>query len=263
MSESHQADGYNAGYADQLYERRLRDRGIVPPSLIDADLNGYPAPSVVPDDTAAARARVVAAGPADADVTRHMLHTATAAGALAEDFRTYGHLLVPLDPLGSEPPGHPSLTLEFHDVTEDDLSRVPAAAIGLERLGETALDVVESLRRIYCGRIGYELEHMDDVEQWNWLVEYIESGRHLEPPSRETKLRVLEVLTEVEGFERFLHRAFLGQKRFSIEGLDMMIPMLGRAARIAAEAGTKQVFLGMAHRGRLAVLSRLVGRPYE
>ncbi|MGD8495702.1 MAG: 2-oxoglutarate dehydrogenase E1 component [Gemmatimonadales bacterium] len=256
MSESHQADGYNAGYADQLVERRLRDRGIVPPSLLDADLNGGSAEAVLAQIAAPTEA-------AAAPVSTHLLHTAMAAGALAEDFRTHGHLLVPVDPLGSEPPGHPSLTLEFHGVTEADLAQVPAAAIGLERLGRTALDVVESLRAIYCGRIGYELDHMDDVEQWNWLVEYIESGRHLEPMVPEMKIRVLEVLTEVEGFEHFLHRAFLGQKRFSIEGLDMMIPMLGRAARLAAEGGAKKIFLGMAHRGRLAVLSRLVGRPYE
>jgi 2-oxoglutarate dehydrogenase E1 component len=257
MSESQQADGYNAGYADQLYERRLRDQGVVPPSLADPELNGFSIATAAPA-TAAPAPRA-----ADSARTAGLLHTAAAAGALAEDFRTLGHLLVPIDPLGSEPPGHPSLTLEFHDVTEAELAQVPAAAIGLERLGETALDVVESLRRIYCGRIGYELDHMDDVSQWNWLVEYIESGRHLETPSPDARVRILEVLTEVEGFERFLHRTFLGQKRFSIEGLDMMIPMLGRAARLAAESGSRRMFLGMAHRGRLAVLSRLVGRPYE
>ena len=261
MSESHQADGYNAGYADQLYERKLRDHGIVPPSLVDPESNGSLPVPATPATPSGATAAAAAPG-LDAE-RAGLLHTAAAAGALAEDFRTHGHLLVPIDPLGSEPPGHPSLTLEFHAVTEEELSRVPAAAIGLERLGETALDVVESLRDIYCGRIGYELDHMDDVEQWNWLVESIESGRHLESQSPEARVRLLAVLTEVEGFERFLHRTFLGQKRFSIEGLDMMIPMLGRAARLAAESGTRKIFLGMAHRGRLAVLSRLVGRPYE
>jgi 2-oxoglutarate dehydrogenase E1 component len=260
MSESHQADGYNAGYADQLYERRLRDRGIIPPSLLDPDLNGS---GGVVERVVESPRRREAATVAPAPVPTDLLHTATAAGALVEDFRTHGHLLVPVDPLGSEPPGHPSLTLEFHRVTETELEQVPAAAIGLERLGDTALDAVESLRRIYCSRIGYELDHMDDVEQWNWLVDYIESGRHLEPLAPEVELRVLEVLTEVEGFERFLHRAFLGQKRFSIEGLDIMVPMLGRAARLAAEGGAKMIFLGMAHRGRLSVLSRLVGCPYE
>jgi 2-oxoglutarate dehydrogenase E1 component len=266
MSESHQADGYNAGYADQLRERRLRDRGVIPPSLADPERNGSPVPTTDAGAPAAGRSGASAAAPASAAEPARaaaLLHTAAAAGALAEDFRTHGHLLVPIDPLGTEPPGHPSLTLEFHDVTEDELAQVPAAAIGLERLGETALDAVESLRHIYCGRIGYEFDHMDDVEQWNWLVDSIESGRHLEAPSPEARVRILEVLTEVEGFERFLHRTFLGQKRFSIEGLDMMIPMLGRAVRLAAESGTRKIFLGMAHRGRLAVLSRLVGRPYE
>ncbi|MFQ5529704.1 MAG: 2-oxoglutarate dehydrogenase E1 component [Gemmatimonadota bacterium] len=249
MSESHQADGYNAGYADQLYERTLRDRGVIPPSLADPSSNGSPVPSppTVPDRA----------------VTRHVLRSAAAAGALAEDYRTHGHLLVPVDPLGAEPPGHPAVRLGFHGVSESDLADVPAAAIGLERLGDTALDVVRSLHRVYCERIGYELDHMDDVDQWNWLVEYIETERHFTPLSTDGQLRVLEILTEVEGFERFLHRAYLGQKRFSIEGLDMMIPMLGSAVRLAVRAGTKRVFLGMAHRGRLSVLSRLIGRPYE
>ena len=162
MSDSYQADGYNAGYADQMYERDLRRRGVVPPSLSDPSANGAPeAPaSGVPVEAMA-----------------HLLRTAAAAGALIEDYRTHGHLLVPLDPLGSQPPGHPAVQLEFHGVTESDLAEVPAAALGLERLGATALDVVQSLQRVYCERIGYELDHMDDVDQWNWLVEYIESQR--------------------------------------------------------------------------------------
>ncbi len=256
MSESNQADGYNAGYAEQLLERDLRDRGIVPPSLVDLVANGSPLALSVD-------AAVSASPGIDPETLVHLLRSAAAAGALAEDYRTHGHLLVPVDPLGSEPPGHPAVQLAFHGVTEDDLADVPAAAIGLDRLGGTALDVVRSLHRIYCERIGYELDHMDDVDQWNWLVEYIEEERHLAPLPVDAQLRVLEVLTEVEGFERFLHRAYLGQKRFSIEGLDMLIPMLGSAVRLAVKASTKRVFLGMAHRGRLSVLARLIGRPYE
>lgn len=258
MSESHQADGYNAGYADELVERGLRDRGVVPPSLAGLFADGSPLTA------AAAPAAAPVADPiADPIASTQLLRSAAAAGALTEECRTHGHLLVPVDPLGSEPPGHPAVRIEYHGVTEADLDRVPAAAIGLDRLGDTALDVVRSLHRIYCERIGYELDHMDDVAQWNWLVDYIEEERHLAPLSTDAELRILEILTEVEGFERFLHRAFLGQKRFSIEGLDMLIPMLGAAVRLAAKSATKRVFLGMAHRGRLSVLARLIGRPYE
>ncbi len=255
MSEPIQADGYNAGYAEQLVERELRKRGLVPPSL--ADLVGNGSPLTLPAQDPAVGLRADPATPV------HLLRSAAAAGALAEDYRTHGHLLVPVDPLGSVPPGHPAVRLAFHGVTAEDLADVPAAAIGLDRLGDTALDVIFSLYRTYCERIGYEFDQMEDVDQWNWLVEYIEEGRHLGPLSVEAKLRVLEILTEVEGFERFLHRAYLGQKRFSIEGLDMLIPMLGSAVRLAVKASTKRVFLGMAHRGRLSVLARLIGRPYE
>ena len=246
------ADGYNAGYAEQLYERRLRDQGLIPPSLADWVENGA---------RSAAGAQPAVEAPARVSADR--LRAAARAAALVEAYRELGHFAARLDPLGSDPGGHPMLKPEFHGIGPDELAGIPAAAIGLERLGHTAAEVIDRLREIYCGRIGYELDHMDDAAEWNWLVDYIESGRHRVELSAGAKLRVLDVLTEVEGFERFLHRAFLGKKRFSIEGLDMMVPMLDEARRGAAAAGTREMILGMAHRGRLSVLARLVGRPYE
>ena len=262
MSRQRTADGYNAGYAEQLYEKDLRDRGIVPPSLSDwyengAPVSGAPAPVAdgVPPATGAG-----AVAPAELN---ELLRSAAAAGSLVESFRTVGHLAVPIDPLGSEPPGHPSLDPDFHGVTDEELARIPASAIGLERHGETALDATRTLRQIYCGRIGYELDHMEDPVQWNWLVEYIESGRHLDPVDTGGKIHLLRILTEVDGLESFLQRSYLGQKRFSIEGIDMMVPMIRRIIRRTALAGTKKFFIGMAHRGRLNVLAHIIGFPYE
>ncbi|MCL7957773.1 MAG: 2-oxoglutarate dehydrogenase E1 component [marine benthic group bacterium] len=260
MNDERAADGYNAGYAEQLYEKDLRDRGLVPPSLSEWYENGgsIARAPVMTDRTAAE-------GPTGVDPSTltPLLRTAAAAGSLVESYRTVGHLAVPIDPLGSLPPGHPSLDPEFHGVTDEDLSRIPAAAIGQDRHGETALDATRALREVYCERIGYELDHMEDPVQWNWLVEYIESGRHLEPVDEHGKVHLLRILTEVDGLESFLQRSYLGQKRFSIEGIDMMVPMIRRIIRRTALAGTKKFFIGMAHRGRLNVLAHIIGFPYE
>ena len=129
--------------------------------------------------------------------------------------------------------------------------------------GDTLADVFERLQETYCGTIAYEIEHIDDHEQRTWLREAIESGRYRGPLSAEEQRRLLERLTEVEGFEAYLRLRFLGQKQFSIEGLDMLVPMLDEAIEIAAADGAKQVVLGMAHRGRLNVLAHVVGRPYD
>ncbi len=254
MSDERAADGYNAGYAEQLYERDLRDRGFVPPSLADW-MEGR-------SEMAAASSLVDVPG-LDPATLAHRLRSAAAAGSLVESYRTLGHLAVVIDPLGSPPPGHPSLDPGFHGVTDEDLEAIPAAAIGLERHGRTALDAIRRLQQIYCGRIGYELDHMEDSVQWHWLVEYIESGRHMDPVDRDGKVHLLRVLTEVEGLETFLQRSYLGQKRFSIEGIDMMVPMIRRIIRRTALAGTRKFFIGMAHRGRLNVLAHIIGFPYE
>ncbi len=251
MPNTNDADGYNAGYAEQLFERELRDRGLIPPSLADW-MHGIPP---VP----AAATEPVSAPVASAD----QLRRAAIAGALVEAYRAYGHLGVGLDPLGTHAPGHPALQPEFYGITEQDLETIPSAAVGLEKHGATMADVVRRMREIYTDRIGYELDHMENPAQRDWLIDHIESVKHHEPWSPERLLAMLERLTEVEGMERFLHRSYLGQKRFSIEGLDVMVPMLDKAIERAAAGGTVEVVIGMAHRGRLNVVAHIIHRPYE
>jgi 2-oxoglutarate dehydrogenase E1 component len=251
------ADGYNAGLAEELYERSLRERGVVPPSLADLiGAAGPTSPAVAPVPPASPQIEPVSAAP-------EQLRIAAAAGSLVEDLRTLGHLNVPIDPLGTPRTGHPSIEPDFHGITWEDLETIPSSAVGLEALGQTARDAVEQLREIYAGRIGYELDHMEDPAKWNWLVSYIESGQHMNPVDEGGKVHLLRVLTEVEGFESFLQRSYLGQKRFSIEGLDMMVPMIRRIIRRTALGGTQKYFIGMAHRGRLNVLTHIIGFSYE
>jgi len=242
--------------AEEIYERSLRARGLVPPSLAD-----------LTEGVAGGRAAVVpspVAAPGAPDrVPAEALRIAAAAGSLVESLRTLGHLNVQIDPLGTPRTGHPSIEPEFHGISWEDLETIPASAIGLEALGETARDAVQRLRGIYAGRIGYELDHMEDSAKWNWLVNYIESGQHMDPVDRGGKVHLLRILTEVEGFESFLQRSYLGQKRFSIEGLDMMVPMIRRIIRRTALGGTRKYFIGMAHRGRLNVLAHIIGFSYE
>ena len=115
-----------------------------------------------------------------------LLRAAGIAGELVGAIREQGHLDVPLDPHWARPaPGHPTLRPEFYGISEEQLSRVPAQALDLERLGETARDVLARLREIYCQRIGYEIDQLEDPAQREWLIDYIENGRHWEPLSAE------------------------------------------------------------------------------
>src|SRR5690606_31831220 len=120
---------------------------------------------------------------------------------------------------------------------------------------ETMADVITRLREIYCGTVGYDIAHIFVPEERQWLREAVESGRFHAPADPIDPAALLTRLTEVEGFERFLHRTFPGKTRFSIEGLDTLVPVLDEVICEAAEAGIRQAFIAMAHRGRLNVMA--------
>ena len=194
-----------------------------------------------------------------------LLGGVAAAMALVKAHRMHGHLAAHLDPLGSEPVGDPALEPErlIPKLTPELQARIPASLLRLYVPAQTLADALPRLRETYCGTLAYEIEHLSDHELRVWLRKAIESGRYRRPLSADERKRLLERLTEVEGMERYLRRAFLGQKSFSIEGLDVMVPMLDEAIEISAEAGAHEVVIGMAHRGRLSVLAHTLGQPYE
>ncbi len=192
-----------------------------------------------------------------------LLADVASAMALVRSYRHFGHRAARLDPLGSEPPGDPSLDPETWGLTPDALARIPAAVLRVHVPGETLADVLPALQRTYCGTSAFEVEHLDSHEERTWLRRAIESGDYRTPPSADQRRSVLDRLTRVEAFERFLQRAYLGQKRFSIEGLDVLVPMLDELVELAAKAGTGSLEIGMAHRGRLNVLAHVVGVPYS
>ena len=186
-----------------------------------------------------------------------------AAMALVKAHRTHGHLAARLDPLGSEPPGDPALDPERLGLTPEIMQSVPASVLRIAVPGATLFDALPHLQATYCGTIAYEVEHIASHEERVWLRQMIESGAHRTPLTAEEKRTLLQRLTQVEVFEKFLHKAYLGQKRFSIEGLDIMVPMLDGMIELAAGSGAREVVLGMAHRGRLNVLAHTVGKPYQ
>jgi len=186
-----------------------------------------------------------------------------AAYALVRALRNFGHLAAHLDPLGGEPPGDPSLDPARLGLTPEIMARIPADVLRIYVPGQTLADALPHLRATYCGTIAYEVEHIGSHQERIWLRQVIESGEHRRPLSPDGKKQLLARLTAVEALERFLHKAYLGQKRFSIEGLDMTVPMLDFTIELAGAHGTRKTTIGMAHRGRLNVLAHVVNVPYE
>jgi 2-oxoglutarate dehydrogenase E1 component len=188
-----------------------------------------------------------------------------AAMALVKAIRMHGHLAARLDPLGSEPMGDPALDeLRLQPPLTPELqARIPARLLRLSVPGETLAEALPHLREVYTGSIAYEIEHISDHAERVWLRKAIESRRYRQQLPVEERRALLERLSQAEGFEQYLRRSFLGQKQFSLEGLESLIPLLDEAIELAAAGGAHEVVIGMAHRGRLNALVHTVGRSYE
>ncbi len=143
------------------------------------------------------------------------------------------------------------------------MAQIPARLMRMYVPGATLADALPYLREIYCGTMAYQIEHIASHRQRVWLREQIESGAFRRPLGSEERRELLRRLTAVDAMERFMHKAYMGQKQFSIEGLDMLVPMLDELIQLAALNGAQEVVIGMAHRGRLNVLAHNLGRPYE
>jgi 2-oxoglutarate dehydrogenase E1 component len=231
---------------------------------LDAPLGAAPQPPAPAAAAAAARDRALAGPPAAAGgVDEELLQGVQAAVSLVKAHRTHGHLAARLDPLGSEPEGDPALNPEPLGLTPELMARIPAKILRVHVPGATLADALPHLRETYCGTIAYEIEHIASHRQRVWLREKIESGAFRAPLTNDEQLALLKRLIEVDAMERFMHKAYLGQKQFSIEGLDMTVPMIDEMIQLSAAHGAREVVLGMAHRGRLNVLAHNLGRPYE
>ncbi len=192
-----------------------------------------------------------------------MLRAVASGMAVVAAYRTHGHLAATLDPLGTPPIGDPSLEPSNWGLTPALQSAIPASVLRVKVPGNTLADVLPRLRETYSSTIAYEVEHISNTDQREWLRDVIESGKHKIAFSNEQKVDLLKRLTRVEVFERYLRKTFLGQKTFSGEGLDVMVPMLEEMLELLAHDGTGHAVLGMAHRGRLATIAHVVNMPYE
>jgi multifunctional 2-oxoglutarate metabolism enzyme len=235
-------DGADGFYAEIFTTLGLEARALASPSAPAA-----PAPAASP-----------AARPSD-----ELLQAAATANALVRSLRTHGHLAASLDPLGSAPQGDPALEPAAIGLTPELMAQIPSKLLHVFVPGETLAESFPHLRDTYCGTIAYQLEHIASHQQRRWLREKIEGGVFHTPMSEDEQRALLIRLIEVDALERFMHRAYLGQHQFSIEGVDMTVPMLDALIQMSAADGAREVVIGMAHRGRLNVLAHNLGRPYK
>ncbi len=195
---------------------------------------------------------------------------------LINAYRVRGHLIADLDPLGGEPTNHPELDPVTYGLTIWDLDREFLTGSLSEAIGEqggehgakagpkpvaTLREILETLRQTYCGKIGCEYMNIQQPEQKRWLQHRMEPQANNWPLDRETRVRILQGLLKAEEFEHFLHARFVGQKRFALEGAETAIPILDELLERAAAGNVHEVVIGMAHRGRLTVLTTVVGKP--
>lgn len=258
--------GPNLGYVQDQYEKYVTDPGAVDPayrelfdqwgeppqtesadSVIDYKLHGPPATSA-------------------GSVDFNSLQKAVTAGKLVWNIREYGHLAANIDPLQLDSdPDTRLLDPASYGLTEQDLKAFPASLIwdGAPAGTLDGWEAIQRLREAYTGPIAYEFSHVHDEQERNWLNSHAESGWSSTEMSTEERKALLGRLVEVEQFEEFLHKTFVGQKRFSIEGNDVLVPVLDEIVRIMTNEGASHVLMGMAHRGRLNVLAHVLGKPYS
>lgn len=237
--------GWNAGYLEAMYARWVEH-----PQSLDAHwrhfFEGFAlgiSPHLSLDaQQAAAQSRVA---------------------SLIFAYRNQGHLMAHLDPLSDPPPPHPDLALDRFGFTEADLDRMFDTGHLCCPQQLTLGGILEVLRATYCGTIGVEYLHIQDVHIRRWIQQQIEPIRNRSPYDRARKRAILEQLVNAELFETFTHSRYPGQKRFSLEGAESLIPALHFGIELAAQLGAEELVLGMAHRGRLNVLANILRKSYE
>jgi len=255
--------GSNAAFIEDLYEQYL-----VSPDSVDPKWKAYfdgfkgreagdvPHSAVIAHVAEAARGAATAA-PAQGSGDERERNI----GRLITAYRSRGHLGAKVDPLALTPPMNPpDLGLDFHSLSERDLDSEFSTG-GLAGQPRMKLrDLLARLKATYTGPIGAEFMHISEVEQRQWLYQRLERAGDDYNLSTETRRRVLERLTAAEGLERYLHTKYVGQKRFSLEGGDSLIPLLDSVIRQSGVDRVKDIVIGMAHRGRLNVLVNTLGK---
>jgi 2-oxoglutarate dehydrogenase E1 component len=265
--------GANATYVEWLYEQYLAEPGSVPPewrqyfSTVAAGSAEVPHGPILEGVAQRLRQRsapsAAAAGVAAAGEGAPAIEKQAAVSRLIQVYSLRGHQIADLDPLGLwERPAPAVLSFDFLGLDENDLGREFSTG-GLAGTGHTRMklqDILALLKQIYCGKLAAEFAHISRARERLWLREQFEASRvHWSFPGDEQKT-ILESLTRAEGIERYLNTRFVGQKRFSLEGSETLIPVLDDLIQRSGEAGVQEIVIGMAHRGRLNVLVNVLGK---
>jgi 2-oxoglutarate dehydrogenase E1 component len=246
----------NAEYIDRVYERYRKDPRSVSEQW-QAFFAGFETGLTRP--TQAATAEETAARddiPTAVPLTMGVFD-------LVHSYRELGHFIAHLDPLGHDRPDHPLLHLDNFGMSDSDLDRVVGRGSFYGPTNGTLRDLLAKLRDTYSRCIGVEFINISDRDQREWLLQRMEPHLNRPPFKPEEKKAILFQLIAAEEFEQYLHRVFIGAKRFSLEGAESLVPLLNTLVDYGATIGAEQVIMNMAHRGRLNVLAHVLNKPYE
>ena len=254
----------NAEFVDRLYRQYLQD-----PASLDGEwrafFKGFELGFLRAEDAdiQAEDADIQAESAGDAPDRRHRQRTDRGVFALVQAYRTLGHFVAQLDPLGHNRESIPLLELSEFGLSDEDLEKGVGKGGFLGETDGSLQGLIGRLRDTYCGNIGVEYMDIPDKEQRDWLQERIEPCFNRHAFSEDEMRHLLSRLVEAEEFEQFLHTRYIGQKRFSLEGGESLIPLLDTLVESGASQGVDEVVIGMAHRGRLNVLAHMLHKPYE
>lgn len=255
--------GANAPYIEALYDLYLQD-----PSKVDDEWRQY-FDSIANGEKDVSHFDIcrqfqeLAKKPAAAGVVAAVSSGQAAVDQLIYNYRRYGHLNAKIDPLGTSQPRDQRLELSHYQLSDADLEKTFLTRDVLTQAEAPLKDIVAQLDRIYCGAVGCEFDYIDNAEEVAWLRQQVETRIPNQPLSAEEKLRILDNLVMADGLEKYLDVKYVGQKRFSIEGGDALIPMMNECVRRAPGVNTHEIVIGMAHRGRLNVLLNVMGQTSE
>ncbi|HEX5693906.1 MAG TPA: 2-oxoglutarate dehydrogenase E1 component [Arenimonas sp.] len=263
FKQTSQLAGGNAAYIEDLYESYLVDPDAVPAAW-KTYFDGFKGREAgdVPHSAVMAQVQAAARAPQSGGVDDETARKQAAVGKLVTAYRSRGHLGAKLDPLEMmSRPDAPDLGLAHHGLSDADLDTEFTVDTWFGAPRYKLRDLLAKLRASYSGSIGAEFMHISDVQQRRWMQKRLEGATAGYGLDKDGKLRLLERVTAAEGLERYLHTKYVGQKRFSLEGGDSLIPLMETLIRRGGSDGVKDVVVGMAHRGRLNVLVNTLGKP--
>jgi 2-oxoglutarate dehydrogenase E1 component len=268
--DSYLASG-NEGYLEDLYETYLSDPGSIAPEwrnyfdqLTRSDASARPdVPHAAIREEFLQLARKSARTLAVQGLEGHQDQQQERVMELVNSYRRLGHLQANIDPLNmSKGLYSPALEMAYYGLSDKDLNKTFSVGsfAGLNKPTGTLKEIHQALRKVYCSTIGVEYMHINRIEEVEWIRERMEKGWANFKPSSEEKQHILDRLIVADGLEKYLGFKYVGQKRFSLEGGDSLIPLMDTVVNRSSQNGVKEIVIGMAHRGRLNVLVNIVGK---